>query len=459
MTERTQLLHGAVLLPDWTGKGAMADAGIVWQDGVVLAVGPSSDLIRDWPGAEREDLQGCLLAPGLVNAHHHIYSALAAGLDPGRPMANFLQILDGLWWRLDRALDEETIRLSARLTAQRAIRSGCTCLFDHHASPSLIGGSLDLIRDELQSAGLSAVLCYEVTDRNGERQAREGIEENRRFASEMCSHPEFRGMVGLHALFTLGDTSLESIAGDVETFGCHVHVGEDRLDASICRELHGQGLAERLLQFGLLGKRSLIVHGLHLSKPERAVLLEHGARLVINPESNANNQVGLPRADLLAREGLLPLLGTDGMGSDMLASLRSAFLLDRATGSDPAAGWNGLDGALDRNAGLAACFFGDPLRGRLVPGARADFAVWNHVPGRVPTSSDLLGHLVFGVAQDGARHTVAAGNWLMRNGVIQSIDGRELSARIRAAWPHLERRFSAMPGGTRFRGMPCDNGA
>ena len=144
------------------------------KDGRIVAEG----------GGERHDCSGCLVLPGNVCAHTHLYSALARGMPYGlEPPEDFLQILQRVWWRLDRALDEDSVRASALVGGMEALLSGTTTLVDHHASPNAIDGSLDVIEDALRTSGIRSVLCYETSDRDGPERAQAGLEENRRFAN------------------------------------------------------------------------------------------------------------------------------------------------------------------------------------------------------------------------------------------------------------------------------------
>ncbi len=212
--------------PEIVDRGA-----VLWRGGEIVEVGQFDALEHREPGARRIDAGGGLILPGLVNLHHHFYSSLARGLDPGIDLTDFPTTLAGLWWRLDRALDPDTVRLSAELAAVDCIRWGATTVFDHHASPSCVDGSLELVAGAVERAGLSAVLCYEVSDRNGHDEALAGLEENLAFCSARTTHPSVRGMLGLHAGFTVNDATLEAVARSHRPeMGCHIHVAEDPVD-------------------------------------------------------------------------------------------------------------------------------------------------------------------------------------------------------------------------------------
>ncbi len=420
----------------------ICDGAVVWQGERIVAVGTREELYSPHAGAEELDAGGGLIRPGLVNLHHHCYSALARGLDPGVPMGCFSEVLEGLWWRLDRALDADTVRLSTQLTVADCIRWGCTTVFDHHASPACLAGSLDLIADAVDEAGLRAVLCYEVSDRNGHDEAVAGIDENLGFMERCRRHPAVRGMLGLHASFTVSDETLaEAARRRPAGAGCHVHVAEDPVDVRLSLERYGAGPVQRLQRFGLLDERAILAHGVHLDSDDLAGVAASGAVLVHNPESNANNAVG--RLDITRAAGLGCLLGlgTDGMSSAMLRSLRAAFLGLRAGTGDPTLGFTVLPELLDNNQLVARRFFDEPLLGTLGPGAPADLVVVD-CPSPTPIAADnLFGHLVYGASESPVRHTVARGRVLLRDHRHTTIDPASMAEQARTAAPGLWQRF------------------
>jgi len=451
------LLGNGVLVASFSPKCAVqpqviAGGAVVWRGERVVAVGLETELRRAYPGARYLDAHGGLILPGLINLHHHFYSALASGIDPGAPMTNFAEILDRLWWRLDRALDAETIRLSAQLSVADCIRWGCTTVFDHHSSPGCLAGSLDIIAEVVNEGGISAALCYEVTDRNGHEQARAGIEETLRFIERHASHLRIRGVVGLHASFTLRDATLREVAERrPPRAGCHIHAAEAPLDVEESRRAFGLGPVERLERFGLLDERCLLAHGIHLESAEYANIARHGAVVVHNPESNAHNGVGHLDAANAARQGCVIGLGTDGMSSAMLRALRAALLVFKSadnTGSATAV----LPELLFNNAQVARRFFDEPLLGELAPGAPADVIVVDVKSPTPVAPENLLGHLVFSASEAPVRHTIARGSVLLEDFSHRTLDPAELAARARELTPGLYRRFAALKCGTNYLG-------
>jgi len=431
----------------------MPGGAVVWQGERIVAVGPEAELRGLHPGADFLDAHGGLILPGLINLHHHFYGVLARGLDPGAPLGSFAEVLERLWWRLDRALDPATVRISAELSVADCTRWGCTTVFDHHASPSCLAGSLDIIAEVLVANGISAVLCYEVTDRNGHKEARAGIEENLRFLRQQRGHSRIRGVFGLHASFTLRDETLAEVAERrPQDAGCHIHVAEDRIDVQASRRTFGLGPIDRLKRFGLLDDRSLLAHGIHLEPKDYSDIARHGAVLVHNPESNANNGVGHLDTVNAGTLGCLVGIGTDGMSSAMLRALRAAFLAQRAADGDPRSGFEVLPDLLCTNAKVARRFFDEPLLGELASNAPADIIVVD-APAPTPIRPEnLFTHLVYGASEAPVRHTIARGRVLLENFCHKTMDPAEVAARARELAPALWQRFGALKQGTSFLG-------
>jgi cytosine/adenosine deaminase-related metal-dependent hydrolase len=276
-----------------------------------------------------------------VCGHHHLYSSLARGMPaPPQVPTAFPDILEQIWWRLDRALDLELVAWSARLGALEALECGTTAIVDHHSSPSAIEGSLDAIAAACAEVGVRVSCCYEVTDRNGPHGAKAGLAENERFLRAGGD-----GYVGAHASFTVSDDTLVSVCGlaDDLAVGVHVHVAEDVTDAAA-----GARLAP------LANERWLLAHCVHLDEPLPGTVAH-------NPRSNLNNAVGYGRPRRFPRV----VLGTDGIGADMLEEFRLAFALARADDVtvEPTVVWDWLE------AGAA-----------LMPAAADDRVTWSHEP-------------------------------------------------------------------------------
>lgn len=277
---------------------------------------------------------------GHVNAHTHLYSGLVPlGLPAPDPAPrDFPEILSRIWWRLDRALDAEILEAAARSYVADALSHGTTALVDHHESPALIEGSLDVLADACEELGMRALLCYGVTERNdGRDEARRGLEECRRFiaANAAAGRELVRGAVGVHAGFTVSDETLREAGDLARELGTivHVHLAEDISDERHARQLGYDGALDRLLRLDALPEGSILAHGVHASANDVCRAAERGLWFVQNPRSNANNRVGYPAVlDATARVAL----GTDGFAADMTAEVEAGLREATKHGADPA---------------------------------------------------------------------------------------------------------------------------
>jgi putative selenium metabolism protein SsnA len=449
----TTILGNGTLVTGGARPQVIPDGAVVWRDDRIVAVGGATELRGQYSDARCLDAGGGLIMPGMVNLHHHFYSALARGLDPGVELKGFAAVLEGLWWRLDRALTPDAVRVSAQLTAADCIRWGCTTVFDHHASPSCLRGSLDVIASVLGEAGLSAVLCYEISDRNGHSEALGGIEENLDFCTRHLQHSRIRGTIGLHASFTLSDETLDEVAGRrPEGVGCHIHVAEDLLDIRVSKAAYGAGPIERLDRFGLLDDSALLAHCVHLGNDQLERIARAGAVVIHNPESNANNGVGRLNIVTAARLGCLVGIGTDGMASSMLRSLRAAFLAHRSGLRDPRVGFEVHPRLLSNNAAVAARFLDEPGLGELVADAPADIAVIDRSPPTPLDGDNLFPHLVYGAAEAPVRHTIARGRVVLEDFRHTTLDVHEIAAEARRIAPEVWERFYAISPPTQGMG-------
>jgi putative selenium metabolism protein SsnA len=378
-------------------------------------------------GADRRDCSGCLIVPGNVCAHTHLYSALARGMPYTLdPPTSFTEILQRIWWRLDRALDEETIRASALVGGMEALLSGTTTLVDHHASPNAIDGSLDIIAEALASLGVRSVLCYETSDRDGLELAHAGVAENRRFLDRVRREQPLltRGMVGAHASFTLSDETLAACCEAAETHavGLHVHAAEDLADEIDAVARCGHRVAARLQGAGALNERTLLAHGVHLDDDEIGLVHAAGASLAHNARSNMNNSIGRARLSAL---GARVSLGTDGIGSDMFEESRTAFF--RLREDDGGTGGDWPLARLAESAHLAGRAFAEPLLGALQPGAPADLVVLDYAAPTPVHDGSFAGHWVFGLSSRHVRDVMVAGAWVVTDRTPVNVDGRELA--------------------------------
>jgi putative selenium metabolism protein SsnA len=373
------------------------------------------------------DLEGKLVLPGFVNAHTHLYSSLSRGMPmPARAPANFTEILEKIWWKLDVSLDEETIYYSALVGAIDAIKCGTTTLVDHHASPSSITGSLDLIKKALKQVGIRGVLCYEVTDRGGKKKRDEGLEENERFIEGNKTDEYFRGYVGAHAAFTLSDESLH-LCGEMaakHNTGVHIHVSEDACEVKDAGEKYKSTVFDRLAPHKILTKESILAHCVHLTLSEFKTSNEEECWLVHNPRSNMNNRVGYAKVHLFGEK---LALGTDGFPADMLEEAKFAFHKKRDSRVDENINYVNL---ITGGQKLISGIFGRKF-GTFDKGATADLVVMNYNEPTPMEKDNLLGHYLFGMQSSMVESVMVGGKWVMQNRKIPGIDENKIFAKSR----------------------------
>ena len=424
----------------------LADHAILIEGDKIAAVGTSRDLQSDYPDVERLDARNQIVMPGNICAHTHFYGAYARGLAiPGAPPRDFPQILERLWWPLDKALDRESVRSSALVCLVDAIKHGTTSLVDHHASPNYIAGSLDTIAEAVDQAGLRAILCYEVTDRDGMDKMEAGINENLRFMTASADHPRLRGTFGLHASLTLNDASLRACADVAPSdSGYHIHVAEHEADEENSLNRSGKRVVERLDEYGIWRENSIAAHCVHIDPREREILRERGVWISHQPRSNMNNGVGAADIDGLLADGLKLCLGNDGFSNNMWAEWKTAYLLHKVVQRDPRAA-NGVliaKMAWENNARLVEQFFPGSAIGQIAPGAKADLIFVDYQPFTPLKAGNLPWHLIFGFESSMVTTTICDGKVLMRDREILVLDEAEIAAEALELAPKVWEQYT-----------------
>lgn len=430
--------NGKVITRD---GGAFFENGAVVTDGEkIVAAGDGAALRRQYPDAELIDAHGGTIMPGLINMHNHIYSAFARGLSiRGYAPKDFSDILEGQWWKIDRHLTHENNRLSALAVYADCIKNGVTTVFDHHASYFDVPGSLDDIASAATELGVRASLCYEVSDRDGEKKAMEAVLENERFIlrAQQEGSDMLHGMMGLHASFTVSDETLRRCEAHRHGAGYHVHCAEGPADLAHCLKTYGKRIIERFCDAGVLGERTLAVHCVHINRAEMQLLRDTGAMVVHNPESNMGNAVGCGPVLHMLREGVTVGLGTDGYTNDMLESYKVGNIIHKHHLCDPTVAWGEIPAMLfEHNAAMAGRFLKAPV-GVLRPGAYADVIVTDYDPLTPMDGANANSHILFGMNGRSVTHTICNGKVLMRERVLTGIDERALMAECRASAQRL----------------------
>jgi len=427
----------------------LIENGCVAVDGrLIKEVGVTSELREKYAGAEFIDAGGGVIMPGLINAHNHIYSAFARGLSiKGYAPRNFPEILDGLWWTIDRHLLLEDTHWSAMATYLDCIRNGCTTVLDHHASYGVIRGSLFTIADAAKELGVRTGLCYEVSDRDGEDKMREAVAENAEFIRFAMADDSdmIKAMMGMHASFTLSDDTMALCRENTpDGIGFHIHVAEGMEDVNDCLSKYGKRVIKRLFDLGILGEHTITGHCIHVDGEEMDIIKQTDTMVVHNPESNMGNAVGIPPCMEMMKRGLLLGLGTDGYTNDMFESEKVANIIHKHVLSDPGAAWAEVPQMLfSNNSKICSRSFKTKL-GVLEPGAAADIVVSDYVPLTPMSADNCDGHILFGMSGRSIITTVINGVVKMKNRELIGIDAEAILAKCRerseAMWTRINSR-------------------
>ncbi len=401
----------------------------------IAAVGETEAIKKQYGDAEFIDAKGGVIMPAFINTHEHIYSAMARGLSiKGYNPKEFLDILDGQWWTIDRHLTLEQTKYSAVETLISCIRNGVTTVFDHHASFGQIGGSLFTIADVAKELGVRACLCYEISDRDGMDKARESVMENAEFIRYALKDDTdmIAGMMGMHAQFTISDATMElAAANKPDEVGYHIHVAEGIEDLHDCLKKYGKRIVDRLMDFNILGEKTLLGHCIYINPHEMDLIKDTNTMVVHNPESNMGNACGCPPTMELVHRGILTGLGTDGYTHDMIESYKVANVLHKHHLCDANAAWGEVPKMLfENNAAIANRYFKTPL-GVLKEGAAGDVIVVDYNPPTQLDASNINGHILFGMTGRDVVTTVANGRVLMKDREIKVIDVEEAMAKCR----------------------------
>jgi putative selenium metabolism protein SsnA len=424
------------------------DGAILIRDGKIIAVGSDDHLRSAHPHEDYLDAQGQLALPATLCGHTHFYGAFARGWAyPGPSARRFGEILERLWWRLDKALTAEDIRYSALICLADAIRHGTTTLIDHHASPYAIDGSLDIIADAVVESGVRAALCYEVSDRDGPARAQAGIAENSRFLLRMVQtpHPQLAASFGLHASLTLSDETLADAVQAAESYktGFHIHAAEGIEDVEDSLQKSGKRVIHRLYDAGILGKRSILAHAVHVDKSEITRLAETGTWVTHQPRSNMNNAVGFAPVETMLEQGVNVALGNDGFSNNMFAEMKCAYLTHKLVNCNP----NAMPGdvvfslAYPANAHLSRIFWPDERLGVLEKGATADIILIDYNPPTPLTAENLPWHMLFGYEASAITTTISQGKILMLDRQLLTLDEKAITMRsqelAKALWARV----------------------
>lgn len=383
--------------------------------------------------------EGRVVTVPLVNFHDHIYSRLAKGLSIKGRMDNFQNILKNLWWKFDLELDLPMIEASAKMAAVESIKNGVTYIFDHHASPNSTADSLKTIAGVLKEFDLRGVLCFETSDRNGDQLSEQALNENINFFNNN-TNDDIKSLMGLHASFTLKNETLEKAAQmlNEKKWGIHVHLCEDQSDIEISKKEFGFSPVERFVKNNLLNSKSILAHGIHLTKDDYSAIAQSGSAIVYNLDSNLNNSVGLPDFKMVP-DDIPILIGTDGMHANIARSLKQLFLQLRNSGMsfDEAFAFI-IKSFFDQQKFVSGYFEDFPS---LNIGDRADLIIWDYVPPTPINEGNFWGHYIYGILERQVKTVIQNGNVLLKDFNLININETQIASEIFEQGNRLNNKF------------------
>jgi len=409
----------------------LKDSNIVIEDQLISYIGdkvlPDSDYDRVIDGSNR------VIMPGYINAHTHFYSSFAKGIGGIASSESFMEVLENMWWKLDKGLRLEDTYYSALTAIMDGIKNGVTTFIDHHASPYAVTNSLPEIAKAVERMGVKACLCYETSDRDGVDIKDAGILENFSFI-ENNKNPNIIGLIGLHASFTLSDKTLEEIvAKNTNNYGYHIHVSEDKADELDANKKYKTSVVERLHKYGIVNKRSILAHCVNISEKDRQIIKDNDGMIVHNPESNLNNAVGISDVLSQVNDGILVGIGTDAMTNKMGNEMRIALWLQHLKHKNPSCGFMEIASLLlENNAKIANRLWNTDKFGVIKEGNYADIIMLDYDPITPLNEDNIMGHIVFGIAEANVVTTISNGKILWHNNQFEDfIDQHQINKHSR----------------------------
>lgn len=418
------------------------------KEGVIERI-EKEEKIEKQQGEEVVDAHSQYIMPGNICAHTHFYGAYSRGMPiPGEPAKNFIEILNKLWWKLDRAIDLVDIEYSTYVCLIDAIKHGTTTLIDHHASPSFINGSLFKIAETALKTGARVSLCYEVTDRGGERLTDEGIKENLEFLEYARKEKNdlISALFGMHACITLSDRTLDKIKNRCpQTVGYHIHVAEDQIDEIDSEQKYGIRIIDRLNRFGMLNNQTVLAHCVHIDEDEMELIKNNYTWVSHQPRSNMNNAVGVADIGKMLDKGIKICIGNDGFSNSMWDEWKTTYLVHKLWSHDPRKmpADQVIKMGVYNNGKLVSKLFNKEI-GCIKPGAQADLIFVNYQPFTEVNEGNLPWHIIFGFRESMITDTMVNGKFLMRDNKLTTIDEEKIISEARKRYKNIWQKVQSL---------------
>jgi len=426
-------------------RRVIQDAAVAVTDGAISAVGPADEVSKGFAPHEVIDARGCLVMPGLICSHTHLYGmALRGSMLNIAPPSDFLQILQRVWWPADEALTNEDAYATALAAGAESLLNGTTCFADTYSAPNAIEGSLDQIAKGSNEVGIRGLVSYEATERRSEKEGVRGLEENLRFIARR-DRGRAMGMISLHASFTVSDRLISRgvEASQKRRVPLTIHVAEGPNDGYHNMERYGKRTVERLRDQGLLSRRSVLAHCVHLDQKEIGMVAKSSASIAHNPMSNMLNAVGAAPLPQMLEAGINVGLGNDGYIFDMFENMRAAYLLQRAVRRNP--NWPSPQQVVEMCTLNAARAYGLPSLGSIARGKRADLIIARPTFTATPYSGSVYGYIINGLRGADVRDVVVDGEVVVRNRRLTRVDILKAQARVLKAIGRLWERLGSSP--------------
>jgi 5-methylthioadenosine/S-adenosylhomocysteine deaminase len=401
---------GRVLTPDH--DIVEADVLVDQEAGEIVEVGTGLS------GDETLDAAGCLVMPGLVNAHTHAAMTLLRGYADDKPLDAWLQ--EDIW-PVEAALEPDDVRAGTELAAVEMIKSGTTAFADMYFE-------VDAVVDAVETAGLRARVGHGVvTVGKDEEAARADAAESIAVAEAFDGAADGRVKTAFmpHSLTTVDPDVLREYTQKARDAGVpvHFHANETTAEVDPVVDDHGERPLAWARDLGLLDDGDFLAHGVHTTSDEHDLLAETGAGVVHCPASNMKLASGMAPVQAMRDAGVTVALGTDGAASnndlDVFDEMRDAAMLGKLASDDASAVPADAVVEMATQGGAAVLGFDS---GRIEAGRNADLAVVDFDAAHLTPQHDLVSHLTYAARGSDVRHTVCDGQVLMRDRELTTLD-------------------------------------